>query len=103
MRRSDAEAMATHHILDTVRTCGRDILGEKVLDKISKNENIVFLTSHACNWEWLLLSSELKLKCKINVVYKKLSNRIETNISKINNYCRAEEYHQKYIMKKGLK
>lgn len=48
---------------------------EKVLDKISKNENIVFLTSHACNWEWLLLSSELKLKCKINVVYKKLSNR----------------------------
>ncbi len=48
---------------------------EKVLDKISKNENIIFLTSHACNWEWLLLSSELKLKCKINVVYKKLSNR----------------------------
>jgi len=41
-----------------------------------------------------------EIKSKLD---KKLSNRIETNISKINNYCKAEEYHQKYIMKKGLK
>ena len=38
--------------------------------------------------------------------YKKLYNekfngKIETNISKIKNYCKAEEYHQKYIMKKN--
>ena len=38
--------------------------------------------------------------------YKKLFNekfdgKIETNISKIKNYCKAEEYHQKYIMKKN--
>jgi peptide-methionine (S)-S-oxide reductase len=38
--------------------------------------------------------------------YKKLFNekikgRIETNISKIKNYCKAEEYHQKYIMKRS--
>jgi peptide-methionine (S)-S-oxide reductase len=32
---------------------------------------------------------------------KKFNGKIETNISKIKNYCRAEEYHQKYIMKKN--
>ena len=30
-----------------------------------------------------------------------MNNKIETNISKIKNYCKAEEYHQKYIMKKN--
>ena len=30
---------------------------------------------------------------------KKFDGKIETNISKIKNYCKAEEYHQKYIMK----
>ncbi len=41
-----------------------------------------------------------EIKNKFN---KKHSDKIETNISKISNYCKAEEYHQKYIMKKGLK
>ena len=27
------------------------------------------------------------------------NNKIQTNISKIKNYCKAEEYHQKYIEK----
>ena len=27
--------------------------------------------------------------------------KIETNISEIKNYCKAEEYHQKYIKKRG--
>jgi peptide-methionine (S)-S-oxide reductase len=30
---------------------------------------------------------------------KKLDGQIQTNISKIKNYCKAEEYHQKYIEK----
>ena len=30
---------------------------------------------------------------------KRLDNKIQTNISKIKNYCKAEEYHQKYIEK----
>ena len=30
---------------------------------------------------------------------KKLYGKIQTNISKIKNYCKAEEYHQKYIEK----
>ena len=31
---------------------------------------------------------------------KKFDGKIQTNISKIKNYCKAEEYHQKYIEKK---
>ena len=33
---------------------------------------------------------------------KKISGKIETKISELKNYCKAEEYHQKYIMKRGL-
>ena len=32
-------------------------------------------------------------------VNKLFNGKIETNISKIKNYCKAEEYHQKYIEK----
>ena len=34
-----------------------------------------------------------------NEYNKKLNGKIQTNISKISNYCKAEEYHQKYIEK----
>ena len=30
---------------------------------------------------------------------KKLDGKIQTNISEVKNYCKAEEYHQKYIEK----
>ena len=35
----------------------------------------------------------------LNEFNKKLDDKIQTNISKIKNYCKAEEYHQKYIEK----
>ena len=38
----------------------------------------------------------VKFKDNLN---KNYNDKIETNISKINNYCKAEEYHQKYIEK----
>ena len=34
-----------------------------------------------------------------NETNKVFDGKIKTNISKINNYCKAEEYHQKYIEK----
>ena len=37
-----------------------------------------------------------KVKEKFN---REFNNKIETNISPIKNYCKAEEYHQKYIEK----
>jgi len=38
-----------------------------------------------------------KIKNKYNKIFE---GKIQTNISKIKNYCKAEEYHQKYIEKK---
>ena len=35
----------------------------------------------------------------LSEVNKILNGKIETNISKIKNYCKAEDYHQKYIEK----
>ena len=35
----------------------------------------------------------------LNEFNKRLDGKIQTNISKIKNYCKAEEYHQKYIEK----
>jgi|TARA_B100001093_G_C26805835_1_gene1005419 methionine-S-sulfoxide reductase len=38
----------------------------------------------------------IKIKEKLNL---KLNGKVKTNISKIKNYCKAEEFHQKYIEK----
>ncbi len=38
-----------------------------------------------------------------SILNKKYNQRIVTNISKEKNYCKAEEYHQKYIQKNSLK
>jgi len=35
----------------------------------------------------------------LNEFNKKLDGKIQTNISEIKNYCKAEDYHQKYIEK----
>ena len=35
----------------------------------------------------------------LNEVSKKFTDKIQTNISIFKNYCKAEEYHQKYIEK----
>ena len=35
----------------------------------------------------------------LNQFNEELDGKIQTNISKIKNYCKAEEYHQKYIEK----
>ena len=35
----------------------------------------------------------------LNQFNKKFDGKIQTNISKIKNYCKAEEHHQKYIEK----
>ena len=35
----------------------------------------------------------------LNEINKNFDGKIQTNISKVKNYCKAEEYHQKYIEK----
>ena len=62
---------------------GKKELGSRVFfenfdvinNHILKNEKVVVFTSHQCNWEWLLLSSQLKLKKDLHVIYKKFSNK----------------------------
>ena len=39
----------------------------------------------------------------LNEMNKKLDGKVVTKISKEKNYCKAEEYHQKYIQKKTKK
>ena len=36
----------------------------------------------------------------LNVTNEKLSGRVVTKITLLNNYCTAEEYHQKYLEKR---
>ena len=38
----------------------------------------------------------------LNEMNKNLNGKIQTNISDLKNYCKAEEYHQKYLEKKGI-
>ena len=38
----------------------------------------------------------------LNKKNKEFNGKIQTNISKVKNYCKAEEYHQKYIEKNKL-
>ena len=35
----------------------------------------------------------------LEIFNKKLNGKIQTNISRLKNYCKAEEYHQKYLEK----
>jgi len=42
---------------------------------------------------------KIEAKKKNSEINKIFRGKIQTNISKINNYCKAEEYHQKYIEK----
>ena len=41
----------------------------------------------------------IKVLNKINI---KLNGKVVTNISKHRNYCKAEEYHQKYLENKSM-
>ena len=46
--------------------------------------------------------NELQMKTAKKIIEeknKKLSGKVVTKLSKLNNYCKAEDYHQKYIEK----
>ena len=46
-----------------------------------------------------LSDSYLNAKEILEIFNKKFNGKIQTNISQLKNYCKAEEYHQKYIEK----
>tara|TARA_B110000438_G_scaffold86556_2_gene86034 strand:+ start:45529 stop:46365 length:837 start_codon:yes stop_codon:yes gene_type:complete len=48
---------------------------EVINSHINKKERVILITSHQCNWEWLLLSLQLNLSCKLHAIYKKLTSK----------------------------
>lgn len=57
-------------LIKRVRIVNLDIL----TDYIAKRQAVVFLASHQCNWEWLLMVICLKLPMAISAAYKPLDN-----------------------------
>ena len=51
---------------------------------------------------WHMPNSKRNAEKVLNDVNKKLGGKVITKISKEKNYCKAEEYHQKYFQKKSL-
>ena len=47
----------------------------EINDKLNNNKKILVLASHQCNWEWLLLASQLNLSKPLNVIYKTISDK----------------------------
>ena len=68
---------------------------EKEIDELTLN--FMNLCKSSCpRISFLEIEIANKVKAKFNKIF---ANKIETNISPIKNYCKAEEYHQKYIEK----
>ena len=44
-------------------------------------------------------NQKVEAKEILEIFNKELNGKIQTNISEIKNYCKAEEYHQKYLEK----
>ena len=49
---------------------------EPINNHIKNNERVILITSHQCNWEWLLVSLEINLISNVHGIYKKLSSKI---------------------------
>ena len=48
---------------------------EEILQFYKQNKAVLVMTSHQCNWEWLLLSCSYKLPYAVDAVYQKLKNK----------------------------
>lgn len=48
---------------------------EVINSHIKNKERVILITSHQCNWEWLLISLQINLSCKLHAIYKKLTNK----------------------------
>lgn len=53
---------------------------EVIMQFRSQNRPVVVLTSHQCNWEWLLVSCSLQLDYPVDAVYLRLNNSVSDNL-----------------------
>ena len=73
-----------------------ETLKETLMQESEQTSKFIKLMDMGQKGDRLKLIFLKKVKEKFNKVF---NNKIETNISPIKNYCKAEEYHQKYIEK----
>lgn len=55
---------------------------EEIQKFYSQHKSVVVLTSHQCNWEWLLVSCSLQLDHAVDAVYLRLNNAFSENLMK---------------------
>lgn len=48
---------------------------EELQPIIDRGQSMILLSAHYCNWEWLLLSTALRMPIPLDVVYKPLHNK----------------------------
>lgn len=53
---------------------------EAIMQFRTQNKPVVVLTSHQCNWEWLLVSCSLQLDYPVDAVYLRLNNSVSDNL-----------------------
>lgn len=52
---------------------------EELQPILDRGQSMILLSAHYCNWEWLLLSTALKMPIPLDVVYKPLHNASMNN------------------------
>ena len=50
---------------------------------LSKGQSVVVMTSHLCNWEWMLVRSGIDIVTEIDAVYQKLNNPFFDGLMKV--------------------
>ena len=55
---------------------------ENLNNYLSNGQSLVVMTSHLCNWEWMLLRTGIDVKTEIDAVYQKLNNNFVDDLMK---------------------
>lgn len=81
---------------------------EAIMQFRTQNKPVVVLTSHQCNWEWLLVSCSLQLDYPVDAVYLKLNSSFSDNLmlsirSRFGaNMIEKNDLYKSLISKKGI-
>jgi Kdo2-lipid IVA lauroyltransferase/acyltransferase len=66
-----AYSITAEQLSERVRITNIDLINQY----FDKQVPVIVMTSHLCNWEWLLMSNCILLNYKVDAVYKQLKNK----------------------------
>ena len=66
-----AYSISSKQLSERVRITNIDLINQY----FRKQVPVIVMTSHLCNWEWLLISNCILLDYKVDAVYKELNNK----------------------------